>query len=192
MLMNLTESTSIASPQCELVLVCDRMSGYESAGNELFARIIGDIFRRILESPGVEIPFESTGALPVVPHRLPRDRFPRRSEVLLHRIELGDQIVRAHPHIVVALGELAAYALFDDRPFEPGEWRTWRRGEFECPTYYTLHPREALWNHANEARFLADSRSKKRRLWDDWRAIAERLNEQRSRVTASDTEGDIA
>jgi DNA polymerase len=137
------------------------------------------MLERIQSAPGVEIPLESVYATSVVPWRLLRDRFPRRHEIASRRDTIVAELEKVQPLVIVALGELSAYALFADRPFEPGEWRTWENEAVAIPVYQTLHPREALWNHIGDGRFIADARSKKRRMWDDWRAIAEKLAEQR-------------
>lgn len=171
-----------------MALVCDRVSGYETTAGELFAGIAGNMLERILTAPDVEIPLENVYATSVVPWRLPRDRFPRRHEVTLRRDTLAAELEQVQPLVIVALGELSVYSLFGDKLFEPGEWRLWRKDAFARPVYHTLHPREALWNHVDEGRFLADARSKKRRMWDDWRAIAEKLTEQRRFVSQSDDE----
>ena len=176
------------SADCELALVCDRVSGYEATHGALFAGIVGNMLERILSAPGVEIPFESVYAISVVPWRLPRDRFPRRHEIASRRNALTAELEKVQPSVIVALGGLSAYALFADRPFEPGEWREWGSEAFTVPVYHTLHPREALWNHIDEGRFIADTRSKKRRMWDDWRAIAEKLTERRQVVYQADDE----
>jgi len=137
------------------------------------------MLERILRAPGVEISLESIYATSVVPWRLPRDRSPRRREIASRHDVIAAELETVQPLVIVALGELSAYALFADRPFEPGEWRIWGNEASPIPVYRTLHPREALWNHIDEGRFIADTRSKKRRMWDDWRAIAEKLVEQR-------------
>jgi len=169
-----------------LTIVSDRISGYEATAGNLFGGVVGSVLSRILGAPGVGIPMDSIYSTAVIPWRLSRDRNPRRGEINGRRDSLAAELTTVQPLVIVALGDISAYALFADRPFEQGEWRTWKALGFSAPTFCTLHPREALWNHIDEGRFLADPRTKKRRMWDDWRAIADRYNNVRERGTSPD------
>jgi uracil-DNA glycosylase family 4 len=156
--------------------VSDRVSGYELTSERFFAGAIGDILTRILAAPGVMIPPEWLYMTAVVSCAQPLHRFPRGVAVTSCRERLWDELRAVEPVMIVTLGDLAASALFPDDEFSQGEWKSW--GETPAiPTYRTLHPREALWQIADDKTLHGDGTSKKRIMWSDWCAISARFGE---------------
>jgi len=155
-----------------IVVLSDRVSGFEDVAGELFAGPIGMVFDRILAAPGVAIGRESIYLAAVVQCRSPRGRIPLPSEVAACRERLWLELGFAEPQIVVACGRRSVDALFPDREQRPeaGSWLDWAVGDREVPVFTTLHPREAMAGPEGEVR------RRKRVMYAHWQAISARFS----------------
>ena len=155
-----------------LVLVADRVSGYDETTGVLLGGPEERLLSAILAAPKVEIPPGIVYLTSTVLCRAPADRLPRRREVLACNRRLYRELALLEPRVIVALGEAPFEALTaePEAAGEGGRWHLWQCDGITAPVCRTLHLREGLWGVGGEVV------RKKRRMYDDWQAISARLN----------------
>ncbi len=162
-----------------LALVSDRASGFEVAAGRLYSGPLETILLKMLAAPGVEIPESWLYFTAAVRRALPRHRSPRFHEIAAERPRLEAELCMVEPLVVVALGDVASQALWEDGAASPpGEW-----GEFECgdrvvPAFVTAHPRDALCAIPLRG---DPAPGGKRRMYEDWQAISARFRHEVTR-----------
>ena len=156
----------------DILLLCDRTSGYESATGELLGGPIGEVFNRILQAPGVELIRERFLLVSVFDGPLVRNRLPRIRDLQKRRDVVSAQVREAGAIAVIGFGEAFRAVLPDTYELAQGVWAEWEA----IPIFATLHPREALWAEGNRSTRGANLTNKKRIMYEHWQAISARLS----------------
>lgn len=155
----------------DILLLCDRISGYEFVTGELLGGPIGEVFDRILQAPGVELRRERFLPVAVFDDPLVRNRIPRIRDIQKRRDIISAQVRAAGAIAVIGFGEAFRAILPDACNLTQGVWTEWEA----VPIFATLHPREALWAEGNGQTRAANLTNKKRIMYEHWQAISARL-----------------
>lgn len=152
-----------------LVLLAERIGGTDEEVGRPFAGPAGELLRRILAAPQVEIPFQDVYITNLVLCRAPADRSPRVAEIRACQDRLQQEISLVDPRFLVVLGRLPLqYFLGVKGGVERQRgWHTWNHATGSLPAYVTLNPASALYGEPH------DIRRKKLLIYEDWQAIAE-------------------
>ncbi len=152
-----------------LLLLAERIGGTDEQVGRPFAGPAGELLRRILAAPQVEIPFHDVYITNLVVCRAPADRSPHVAEIRACRERLLQEIAVVSPRLLVVLGRLPLqYFLGVKGGVERQRgWYTWAHAAGSVPAYVTLNPASALYGEPH------DIRRKKLLIYEDWQAIAE-------------------
>jgi DNA polymerase len=152
-----------------LLLLAERVGGTDELVGQPFAGPAGELLRRILAAPQVEIPFHDVYITNLVLCRAPGDRSPHVAEIRACRERLLQEIALVSPRLLVVLGRLPLqYVLgVKGRVERQRGWYTWDHASGAVPAYVTLNPASALYGAPH------DIRRKKLLIYKDWQAIAE-------------------
>ncbi len=155
----------------DILLLCDRISGYESVTGELLGGPIGEVFDRILQAPGVELRRDRFLPVSVFDGPLTRNRLPRIRDIEKRRTAVSAKVREAGAIAVIGFGEAFRAVLPDTCELVQGVWVEWEA----IPIFVTLHPREALWAEGNGQARATNLTNKKRTMYEHWQAISARL-----------------
>lgn len=154
------------SEQGGLMLIADRITGYEEWEERILAGETGALLDRILSAPGVDLAAEPVCVTALVGCRSKRGKRPGAAEIRACRGRLQALVTVIQPVIIVALGLCTGEALVRSGIAQPaidGQ----DCGVFQgIPVKTTCHPAEALWGMPKEV-----TRTK-RILYEDWKAIS--------------------
>ncbi len=149
-----------------LMLIADRVTGYEEWEERVLAGETGALLDRILSAPGVNLAAEPVCVTALVACRSRRGKLPGAAEIRACGARLQALVTVIQPVIIVALGLCTGKALVRSGITQPAiDGRDYDvfRG---IPVRTTCHPAEALWGVPKEVTRI------KRILYQDWKAIS--------------------
>lgn len=153
----------VGSEQADLMFVGEAPGADEDAQGIPFVGRAGQLLTRIIEA--IDLSREQVYIANILKCRPPRNRDPEPDEVEACQGFLFKQIARVRPLIVVALGRYAAQTLLQTKtPISR------LRGHFH-------EFREALLMPTFHPSYLLRNPSAKREVWEDMKAVRERLQE---------------
>lgn len=156
-----------------VLLLAERPGRQDDVTGLPFSGPSGDLLRRILAAPQVEIPYDDVYITNMVLCRAPQDRSPYASEIKACQDRLHHHIAIINPQLIVAMGLLPMrYFLglrgnLEDRR---GWYETLVRGR-RVPVFLTFNPASALYGQAWEIK------RKKQLMYEDWKQIGDRYRE---------------
>lgn len=152
------------NPQAELCFVGEGPGADEDAQGEPFVGRAGQLLDRMIAAIGFER--DEVYICNIVKCRPPGNRKPQPEEMTACQPFLNEQLALVGPKVIVALGATAAEGLLGRLPGgitrTRGQWRLYNR---TIPVMPTFHP----------AYVLRNPRVARPLVWEDLKAVAERL-----------------
>ena len=148
-----------------LFLLAERIGEMDEQTGRPFSGPSGDLLRRILAAPQVEIPADEVYLSNLVLCRASNHRSPRVAEMRACRERLTQEVQLVRPQLLVLLGRLPWQQMLGGKGSLERQ-RGWYHTPCGLPAYVTFNPASAL---HGEARAI---RRKKLLIYEDWRAIA--------------------
>ena len=157
------------APGASVLIVGERVGGIDEEVGEPFAGPAGDLLRRILAAPNVEIPYQEVYLTNLVLCRTPSERSPRAGEIRACQERLMQEVVLVGAPLIVLLGRLPLrYCLGCKGNLEERRgWHSWGPCGASRTAYVTFNPASIL--HGD----VHDSRRKRWLIYEDWQAIAQ-------------------
>ncbi len=152
-------------PGAPLFLLAERIGEMDEQTGRPFSGPSGDLLRRILAAPQVEIPVDDIYLSNLVLCRGPNDRSPRVAEMRACRERLAQEMQLVGAQVLVVLGRLPWQQLLGGKGALERQ-RGWYRTPEGVAAYVTFNPASALHGEAHAIR------RKKLLIYEDWQAIA--------------------
>lgn len=152
-------------PGAPLFLLAERIGEMDEDTGRPFSGPAGDLLRRILAAPQVEIPVDDVYLSNLVLCRAPNNRSPRVAEMRACRERLTQEIQLVGSQVLVVLGRLPWQQILGGKGSLERQ-RGWYQTPEGLAAYVTFNPASALHGEAYAIR------RKKLLIYEDWQAIA--------------------
>ena len=161
-------------PNARVVLLAERVGGYDEERGHLFSGPAGELLDKILAAPGVEIPKEDVYITNLVLCRAPKDRSPKVGEIRACQERLFEQLEIISLKLLVAMGRLPMLYFLNlkGRLEENRGWHEFQLSNLvTVKTFLTFNPASALYGQPEDIKY------KKRLMYDDWKQVGNAYRE---------------